>query len=466
MDWYFWTHPRPEGLGVGTFVGDAVKGFTNAVEDTAMVEEMNLDAYRFSVEWSRVEPRRDEIDESALDHYGAVLDALVARGISPMITVHHFSNPIWVDDFTSRGCPEGAPNDEDLCGWDHPEGGELIIEELRQHARLLAERYGDRVDDWCTLNEPVNYLVASHLIGFFPPGKALLLDLLEEFMPVVRNYIDAHALMYEAIKEFDTIDADGDGIAANVGLSLSTIKFQASRDNMPSTEAEDVAAAERVEYVYHRLFTEALLEGAFDADLDQTFEEPHPEWTGKLDWLGLQYYFRAGVSSTPLIPAVDATLCFANIDNGSCLPVEDETKFVPTMGYEFFEEGLHEILMTFSQRYPDLPLMVTETGIATESGARRAEQTVRSLEQIARAIDDGADVRGYYHWSLMDNFEWAEGFEPRFGLYRVDRETFERTATQGALVLGEIAGKRVLTGEQREIYGGLGPMSEEPAAEE
>ncbi len=463
-DWYHWSLPRPEGLGVGTFVGDAVMGFTKAQEDVDLVAQMNLDSYRFSVEWARVEPRRDEIDEAALAHYDAVIDAAVAKDISPMITIHHFSNPIWMDDFRSRGCPDG-PSDEDLCGWDHPEGGPLIVEELRQHARLLAERYGDRVDDWCTINEPINYLVASHLIGLFPPGKALLLDLLESFMPVVRNYIDAHVVMMDALKEFDTIDADGDGIAANVGLTLSVIRFEAARDNAPSTLPEDLASTDRIEYVYHRLFVEALRQGAFDADLDQTFEEPHPEWTNKLDWLGVQYYFRAGVSSAPVIPVVDATLCFAALDNGSCLPPKDETKVVPTMGYEYFEEGLYDILADFSRRWPDLPMIVTETGIATESGARRAEQTVRSLEQIARAIDDGVDVRGYYHWSLMDNFEWAEGYEPRFGLYRVDRSDYSRTPTQGAEVLGQIAGARTLTGAQREAFGGTGPMTPEPPSE-
>jgi beta-glucosidase len=135
---------------------------------------------------------------------------------------------------------------------------------------------------------------------------------------------------------------------------------------------------------------------------------------------------------------------------------------VPVMGYEFYAPGLYTILKEMSARYPALPMVVTEAGIATEDGARRAENVVRVLEQIERARSEGVDVRGYYHWSLFDNFEWAEGFGPRFGLYRVDYSTYARTATEGATVLGEIAGGRALTTALRQAHGGDGPMTPEP----
>ena len=136
------------------------------------------------------------------------------------------------------------------------------------------------------------------------------------------------------------------------------------------------------------------------------------------------------------------------------------------MGYEFWAPGLFEILSDFSTRWPDLPMTVTESGIATESGTRRAEHIVRSLEQIHRAREAGVDVRGYYHWSLMDNFEWAEGWEPRFGLFHVERDNgFRRVETEGASILREIIAERRVTPEQSETYGGLGPMAAEPASE-
>ena len=154
------------------------------------------------------------------------------------------------------------------------------------------------------------------------------------------------------------------------------------------------------------------------------------------------------------------------LDMGACIDPPDPTHWVPSMGYEYYAPGLADVLLGFSERYPDLPLVITEAGIATEVGARRAENVVRILEQVDRAKRAGADVRGYYHWSLTDNFEWAEGFEPRFGLYKVDYATMDRTATQGANVLGEIAGARKLTAAQREQYGGTGSMTPEPGVPE
>jgi beta-glucosidase len=278
--------------------------------------------------------------------------------------------------------------------------------------------------------------------------------------------VRAHVAIYEALKEADTVDADGDGVAAQVGFTLNAIEWLPSRDNAPSDNPEDIAAAERVRYAYQHLFVDALIEGGFDNDLDQVLEEPHPEWAGKLDWLGVQYYSRQGVSATPaVIPVLDVMPCFGDFDFGSCVPPADPTHFVPALGYEYYEPGIYNILKDFSARWPDLPLTVTESGLGTENGVRRAEHIVRSLEQIHRALDEGVDVRGYYHWSLFDNFEWAEGFVPRFGLYRVDYDTYERIPTAGATLLAEIAAGRTIDAEMRATYGGLGPLSPETVAE-
>jgi beta-glucosidase len=461
-DWYLWTGPPPEGLGHGTFVGDAVRGYTRAVADVDLLSALHLDAYRFSIEWARVEPRRDLMDQAALAHYDLVIDALVEAGIRPNVTIHHFSSPVWIDDPRQPDCP-GGPSDANLCGWAHPDGAPQIVAELAEHARRLAQRYGDRVDDWNTLNEPVNYLLASYGIGQFPPGRQLLFPAFASLIDAVRNYLRAHVAVYRAIKEADQVDADGDGVAAQVGLTLNVIEWQPSRENAPSTRAEDIAAADRVRYVYHYLVPEALLHGGFDADLDGVREESHPDWAGTLDWLGVQYYSRQGVTAEPaIIPVLHLMVCFGELDFGACVPPADPTHWVPAMSYEYYEPGIYNVLTDFARRWPQLPLAVTESGLATENGRRRAEHVVRSLEQIHRARTDGADVRGYYHWSLMDNFEWALGFVPRFGLHRVDFVTYERTATEGATVLAEIAASRRISAALREQYGGLGPMSPEP----
>jgi beta-glucosidase/6-phospho-beta-glucosidase/beta-galactosidase len=462
-DWYHWTQPEDEGgKGQGAaFVGDASMGFSKALEDVALLTELGLDSYRFSIEWARIEPQRDVIDEDALAHYDAFIDALIAAGIRPMVTLHHFSNPRWVADPDGLDCPLG-PTDDNLCGFGHPEGGPLIVDEMGEHAALLAERFGDRVDEWATVNEPVNYLLASYGLAVFPPGKNAIFALLDEFIPVVRDYALGHAAMYHAVKQADVVDADADGAAASVGMTLSVGHWEPSAYHAPSEDPVDVAARDRLVYVYHYLFVDAIRAGRFDSDLDGTFDEDVPELMGTLDWLGVQYYFRAGVTGQDgLIPVLELTPCFGTFDFNSCLPPKDPTFCVPAMGYEFWAPGLYHVLTDFSARWPDLPLVVTESGLATEVGVRRAEHVVRSLEQIERARLEGVDVRGYYHWSLYDNFEWAEGYEPRFGLYHVDYGTFERTPTEGADVLARITSERTLRSADRSALGGDGPMTPE-----
>ena len=463
-DWYVWTQPTAEGgLGKGTFVGDAVRGYTKNLEDLARVGELGLDSYRFSIEWARIEPTRGQIDTAALAHYRAQLEAMRAMGIRPLVTIHHFSNPVWVADPRDAGCAAG-PSDTNLCGLGSA-GGPQIITEMAKHAAFLARQLGDLVDEWGTLNEPVNYLLAAYGVGTFPPGKVSLGDVAGQFIPALRDYIAAHAAMYQAIHNGDNVDADGDGIEAAVGLSLSVADWQPARAHKKSTHPDDLAARDRLIYVFHYLFVDAVRGGGFDANLDGLAEELHPEWAGTLDWLGLQYYFRAGVTGErALIPLIDLTPCFGGFDFGACLPAPDPTYCVPRMGYEGWIDGLGDVIMAISERYPDLPLVVTEAGISTDVGRRRAENVVRVLEAIDRARREGADVRGYYHWSLTDNFEWAEGFAPHFGLYTVDYGTYARTATEGAEVLGEIAKARVLSTELRERYGGTGPMTPEALA--
>lgn len=468
-DWHFYTAPTSEGgLGRGTPVGDAVRGVALAESDIGLIEELGLDAYRFNLSWPRIQPTLDGgYSESALQHYDRFLDALVAAGIKPVLTLHHFSSPIWVDDFRNVDASPCVPSPTDLCGWDNEAGADLIIAEMAEYAGMLAARYGDQVDEWGTLNEPVNYLIASYGSNTFPPGKGLLFTDADRLFVAMRNYLRAHVAMYDAIKAADVVDADGDGTAAWVGLSLNHMHWTAASGRSQSDAAIDLEAQRKIRYAYHHLFVETLRTGGFDSDLDGTADQTIPgidPQSPPLDWLGVQYYARLGVTGgTQLSSTLTFAPCLPPILTTACFPVEDESKCVPTMRYEIYEPGLYEILAEYHTRYPGLPLTVTESGLATEVGRRRSEHIVRSLEQIERARAEGADVRGYYHWSLTDNFEWAEGYEPHFGLYRVDREdpAYPRTATEGALTLRAIASARRLTSSQRGRYGGLGPMTAE-----
>jgi beta-glucosidase len=463
VDWYYWTKPVAQGgAGQGEFINEAVRGYSQSSADTELVKQLGLDSYRFSIEWARIEPKRNQIDEAAIAHYRAQLVQLRGLGIRPMITLHHFSNPVWVANPAMPDCTTSttAPSDSNLCGLGHPTGGAMVIDEMAAHAKLMAERFGDLVDEWGTVNEPVNYLLAAYGVGSFPPGRQALFALQEKFIPVVRDYIAAQSKMYKAIKAADTIDADGDGVAATVGFTLSVADWKPARNNSPSNDPEDIAARDRLVYVFHYLFIDSVRNGTFDNNLDGVVDEQHPEWAGTVDWLGLQYYFRAGVTAkTKLVPVLDLTPCFSTFDFGACLPPSDPTFCVPSMGYEAWADGIGDVLIAFSKRYPGLPMLVTEAGIATKNGARRAANIVRTLQAIARAQQSGADIRGYYHWSLTDNFEC---FTPKFGLFSVDSATLARTATEGATLFRDIAIARTLTVAQQKSYGGVGPMPEEP----
>jgi beta-glucosidase len=242
-----------------------------------------------------------------------------------------------------------------------------------------------------------------------------------------------------------------------------------ARDGQLSDNPEDIAAADNVWYLYHYLFVDALVNGQFDRNLNRMAEadEAHSDWTGKVDWLGVQYYARFGVTGKiKAIPAIQGLPCVEGLPlTEGCLVVEDQTKCVPDMGYEYYETGVYKILKDFSARWPDLPMTISESGLATDAGPRRSEHIVRSLEQIARARDEGVDIRGYYHWSLIDNFEWALGWKPRFGLYSVNagEGEYTRTKTEGAQTFQDIIAIRRLSDEMLDTLGGTGPMS--PVAE-
>lgn len=475
-DWYYWTLPVEEGgRGQGKgHVADAVGTFSNPEFDLNLIKDLGLDDYRFSIEWARVEPERGVIDEEALTFYSDFIDALLEMGVRPNVSIYHFSNPIWVFGEAMDGCGEEGPTDTNLCGWDHAEGVELIIEALTDHAALLADRFGDRVDNWVTFNEPMNYIIAAYGIGYFPPGRNYLVGAIldgggdspafDSLISVYRNYLRAHVAMYDAIKEHDTIDADRDGNPADVGLTLNVVEWKGAYKNQWNDTEIDAAAAQRMKYLYHYLYLDSLKAGTFDPDLDQSAKESYPDWKGKIDWLGIQYYFHAGVTGRrKLIPRLELMICQVGFEvfGGCGGRAKGMNKWVPTMDYEYDEVGIYTILTELSNRYPELPMVVTETGIAANNGRRRAENIVRTFEQMQRAIDEGVDLRGYYHWSLTDNFEWHLGFGPHFGLYSVDLDTFKRSPSMGATVYKEIIAERKVTAAQREEFGGVGAMTPE-----
>ena len=471
-DWTLWeTLPQFAGHTVEPS-GQAVDHWTRYAEDLDLAAWVGLDVYRLSVEWSRIEPVRGAYDEQALAHYRAVLEAMAARGLSASVTLHHFSEPRWLTDLTklappvSEGfCPDG-PSDEDLCFWSNPQ----VPDVFGAFCGRVAAELGDLVDEWMTVNELTGYWLGSSVMGDFPPGLTTSSWAQAEAiaLPILRGLLAGHAACYRAIHAADTVDADGDGAAARVGLTTGT---GAVRPADPGDE-EHVRVARVTESLATFLAFDAAATGLLDADLDGEPEEAHPEWAGTLDLLGLQYYASTVIIPLQVHPLLEGTPCI-NLDDellvglledAGCppaptpdFPMNDEPA-ARVYGKQHDPEGLLEVLRKLHQRYPALPVVITEHGYADDD-VKRAASLVRHLAVCHQAVAEGLPLEGYYHWSLLDNFEWGRGFGVRFGLFAVDRAgDLARSPTVAADVYREITAARGLTAELLARWGGSGPL--------
>ncbi|MCB9785382.1 MAG: glycoside hydrolase family 1 protein [Deltaproteobacteria bacterium] len=442
--------------------------------DFDLARDMGLDTLRLSVEWSRVEPVRGQYDAAELAHYGAVVDALAARDLRPSLTLHHFTEPQWFDDlagltapFDEHFCADG-PSEGDFCAWANPDAPAVF----GLWCGRVAAALGDRVDEWWTINELPGVWLGGYVAGDFPPGLTApdLASVDARALPVLRNLLAAHVACYDAIHANDTVDADGDGEPARVGLTVGVGAVRPARPGDP----DDQAAADQLFWAAGPLVVEAVTRGRLDADFDTDPEEEHPEWAGHLDILGVQYYASTVVLAFPIHPLLMGAPC---VDPGdpalTSLLLEAGCPPAPTPDFPFDDagalygkqhdpDGLVEVLEAFHAGWPELPLVVTEQGYANDD-VRRAGSIVRHLEACHRALARGIPLLGYYHWSLLDNFEWGRGYAVRFGLYAVDfAGDLARTPTLAADVYAEIAHARGISQPLLDAYAAPGPLRTEP----
>lgn len=378
-------------------------------DDVKLLKDSGQTGYRFSIEWSRIYPTRaafdaDMPDAAALAAYGSLLDKLKAAGIKPMVTLVHFSLPDYLSDVTKPMEPQG---------WERPETSDLFV----QFCTRMAKRFGDRVDWWVTINEPLNAALGGYLQGSFPPG--VLLDV-NRMLAVVKASAVAHTKAFDAIHAADTTDADGDGAAALVSIAAHQRTFHP----LDPTEPDDVAAADRTRYIWNHWILNAIVKGDWDDDLDGTLTGPKdktgdPALKGRVDYVGMNYYSDTLISAHRgvVIPVINASPVFDHAPTG-----RPETDFA----WDIYPEGFGTVLDELKEY--GKPIVVTENGIADARDANRARFLTEHLYQLGWAIQRGADVRGYFHWALVDNFEWANGFCPHFGFASVDKATGARTA--------------------------------------
>ena len=404
---------------------DGPDHWTHYEADMDLMQADGLNAYRLGIEWAKLFPTRASFDAMTPDaavvsHYHDVFAALRARDIVPMVTLHHFVSPIWLID------PLAPVEERKMMGFASP----TIADDFALFATWAATEYGGEVDLWITINEPLVIVLGGYLTGVFPPG--LVYDPAEDLLArVVRGEIFAHAAAYDALHAIDTLDADGDGEPALVSIAHHMRVFVGES---PCTEA-DALAAERLQYLNDELFLNAIVRGDLDYNADGDLDDPDdgqamPALVGRADFLGVNYYslslINGRVPISDLIPGLPSLT-----DTRTGLPVND-------LGWAIHPAGLRTVLDRAAAY--GLPIYVTENGVADQGDGLRATFMVQHLHVLAQAIAAGIDVRGYFHWSLMDNFEWVEGYCPRFGLYGVDFDdpARRRTPSAGAAVYRSI----------------------------
>ncbi|KUN69626.1 GH1 family beta-glucosidase [Streptomyces griseorubiginosus] len=359
-------------------------------EDVSLLAGLGVDAYRFSVSWPRV--RTDK----GLDFYDRLVDELVAAGVRPVPTLFHWDLPVALE---AKG------------GWLERDTASRFAE----YVSAVADRLGDRVDRWITINEPAEHTLFGHAIGAHAPGKQLMFDAL----PAAHHQLLGHGLAVQALRAAGATDI---GIANSHGPT-----WPASQDQ------PDVEAADFYDLLLNRLFAEPILLGEYPSGLGdlmpgdvaadlKVISEP-------LDFYGINYYAPTRVGAPKGEDAefggltIPAELPFS-VEQIEGVPVTD-------FGWPVVPEGLTELLTTFHERYGDRlpPVVVTENGCSYEGvdDQDRIAYLDSHVRALHKAVEAGVDVRGYFVWSLLDNFEWAEGYARRFGLVHVDFETQART---------------------------------------
>ncbi|MGC1378349.1 MAG: family 1 glycosylhydrolase [Anaerolineales bacterium] len=359
-------------------------------EDMDRAAETSHNALRFSVEWSRIQPEPERWDEDALERYRMMARGMVERGITPLVTLHHFSDPLWLYD---------------RCGWEMPG----IAPAFEKYARKVVEALKEYVTTWVTINEPNLYALNGYVTGAFPGcaqgfGAALR---------VLANLLRGHAAAYRAIHEIQP--------EARVGYALHYRPMVAARPWFPL----DVLMR-NIQYAgVNMAFPSAISSGVMKSPMGNV---RIPEVKGLQDYLGINYYS----VDTIKFDITNRKELFGKryYPAGSDLST---TQFIANT-----PNGLFDTLKWATTTYPNLPLLVTENGVEDDDDKMRPRYIAQHVHQMWRAVNYNWPVKGYFYWTLVDNFEWERGWTQRFGLWGLDRETQARTRRSSADLYSDI----------------------------
>ncbi|MEU4742288.1 GH1 family beta-glucosidase [Actinosynnema sp. NPDC023658] len=416
------------GAVVGGDTGDPAADHYNRVdEDVQLMVDLGLHAYRFSTAWPRIRPDAGPVNQAGLDFYSRLVDKLLENNITPWLTLYHWDLPQTLED-------EG--------GWANRDTAYRFAE----YAESVVGALGDRVDNWTTLNEPWCSSLLSYAAGVHAPGRQEP----EAAVAAVHHLLLAHGLATSVIRD--------QAPNAKIGITLNMYPIIPANPDDPA----DVDAARRLDGLQNRIFLDPLFKGEYPADIVEDLEpygfskhirENDLEIiSAPLDQLGVNYYAEHFVSGTPE-PEAPAQQDGRRPTGSPWVGAEHvsfPSRGLPRtdMDWEVQPDGLFKVLKRVHEDYPSIPLYVTENGAAyqdsiSDDGSINDPERLGYIESHLRAahaaIEAGVDLRGYFAWSLMDNFEWAEGYAKRFGIVHVDYETQVRTPKMSAMWYSQVA---------------------------
>jgi beta-glucosidase len=408
----------PGAIDNGDHGDIACEHYTRMPSDVALIKDLGLDTYRFSVSWSRVQPRgTGPVNPAGIAFYDRLVDELLAQGIDPWVTLYHWDLPQEL---------------EDAGGWPARD----TAYKFADYSMLVFDALSDRVDTWTTLNEPWCSAMLGYAYGVHAPGR-------KEYpaaVSAVHHLLLGHGLATERMREAATRPL-------TIGITLNAATAYPASDAEP-----DLEAARRADGMGARIYLDPLVHGHYPADVvadlaAEGVEIPVQEGdlaiiSAPIDVLGINYYFSQKFTG---YDEDGRTVGENGLPISRTLPLNRPRT---AMDWEIVPEGFTDLLVRISKDYPGLPMVITENGSAFDDVADstgyvadegRTAYFASHLAAVAEAINQGADIRGYLAWSLLDNFEWAYGYEKRFGIVRVDYDTQARIPKQSALYLKDVA---------------------------
>lgn len=404
-NWYEWGEQGKIDNGGSSIV--ACDHWNRYEEDIDLMKTLDLQIYRMSIEWSRIEPKCGEWSEDGIKHYIDEIDMLRKNNIDPLVTLHHFSMPIWA---------------QNLGGFTNKK----VVDYFLRFSKKVVTFLGDRVSEYGVINEPNVFLNDTYMDGKYPGGKK---GSLFSYFRAAKHLIIAHVKAYVMIHEVRKTNGFKGDTKVGIVPHLSYFELNTKRSFFKLTE-------KFLNHSFHTLFIKGMIEGKL---LFPFLPRKLGNRKTYADFIGVNYYTRSMIS-----PSWDAGMLFGKVHYKEDLLEHQKTD----LDWEIFPQGLYHVTKNIYDQYK-LPIYITENGIANANDSKRSDFIDKHLLQVKKLIDDGVDVQRYYYWSLLDNLEWNDGYGPRFGIINVNYETQERTIHPSGWHYKNIINTRVIDSREQ-----------------